>query len=87
MADAGKTVIVAALDGTFQREVRGLVFTEFADLNRYRCDYTTSFAGIWRRAEASASCGTSREADGCVFGVQRGRIVHEENRKRDRSEL
>uniref|UniRef100_A0A8D2QIY4 Thymidine kinase n=1 Tax=Zonotrichia albicollis TaxID=44394 RepID=A0A8D2QIY4_ZONAL len=81
MANTGKTVIVAALDGTFQRKVKHPFW--------YRSCFGTlveptqqhlpcCLTGLWEHPEPGAAGGERGEAERCVHGVLPRGLLHQE---------
>ena len=73
MANAGKTVIVAALDGTFQRQVceRDFIMTIIITSLSLSLSLflVSSLIAVWSSAESDTISRISCEAKGCLYGV------------------
>ena len=89
MANAGKTVIVAALDGTFQRKVKHLFFSTAAALgsshpSTHPCCLGT---GLWEHPEPGAAGRERGEAERRVHGVLQRSLLHREAGSREVGEF
>ena len=76
MANAGKTVIVAALDGTFQRQVSErdfimtiIIITSLSLSLSLSLFLVSSLIAVWFSAESDTISRISCEAKGCLYGV------------------
>lgn len=87
MANAGKTVIVAALDGTFQRKVNYfkflIVFPGYFMPQIYKVSHGF-IAGFWEHLTASPLSRECGETKCCLYGVLSWGLLYQKAGNRER---